>query len=219
MTSTILGILFLIGNVLAADNPQRDFSKWEPQIQSFEQQDLDAAPAPGVVLFVGSSSIRFWDLPKYFPELDALNRGFGGSQIVDSIHFADRIILKYSPRATVFYAGDNDINAGKPPEQVERDFRHLVELVHKQLPETTIAFIAIKPSISRWKLSGQMKEANDLIADICRNNDRLSFIDIWAPMLGDDGRPRRELFVKDGLHLSHAGYQLWSKLVEPHVKE
>jgi hypothetical protein len=37
------------------------------------------------VLFVGSSSIRFWkSLPKDFPKYHVINRGFGGSQIEDS---------------------------------------------------------------------------------------------------------------------------------------
>ena len=93
------------------------------------------------------------------------------------------------------------------------DFNRFVEVVHKELPQTNIVFIAIKPSVARWKLAERMKEANDLIAESCRKRDRLRFVDVWAPMLGADERPRRELFVADGLHLSHAGYQLWTKLV------
>jgi lysophospholipase L1-like esterase len=32
-------------------------------------------------------------------------------------------------------------------------------------------------------------------------------------MLGPDGKPRAELFVKDGLHLSADGYKLWAALL------
>ena len=36
-------------------------------------------------------------------------------------------------------------------------------------------------------------------------------------MLGEDGKPRRELFVGDGLHLNAKGYALWTKVVAPHL--
>ena len=38
------------------------------------------------------------------------------------------------------------------------------------------------------------------------------------PMLGDDGKPRPELFRSDGLHMSKAGYKLWANLLRPHFK-
>jgi lysophospholipase L1-like esterase len=34
-------------------------------------------------------------------------------------------------------------------------------------------------------------------------------------MAGWDERPRRELFLDDGLHLSTQGYQLWSAIIRP----
>ena len=217
MNSTFFHALLIAVGLFVGEESQRDFTVWEAQIQAFERQDRADAPSPGGVLFVGSSSIRLWKLPRYFSELDAINRGFGGSQIIDSIHFADRIVLKYRPRTIVLYAGDNDIAAGKSAPQVFADFKRFVDVVHKELPQTNIVFIAIKPSIARWNLAERMKEANDLIADFCRKQDRLGFVDIWAPMLGADGRPRRELFVKDGLHLSHTGYQMWTELVLMHL--
>ena len=62
-----------------------------------------------------------------------------------------------------------------------------------------------------------MHQANSLIAAECAKQKKLAFVDIWQPMLGDDDRPRKELFQKDGLHLSHEGYTLWSKLLMPHI--
>ena len=183
--------------------------RWEKAIAAFEKSDAKSPPPKHAILFVGSSSIRKWDLKKSFPKLPVINRGFGGSQIADSVHFADRIVLKHKPKIVVLYAGDNDVAAGKPPQRVAADFRRFVQTVHKSLPRTPILFIAIKPSLRRWKLVGKMRQAA---------NDRLTFIDIDAPMLGKDGKPRPELFVKDGLHLSPAGYAVWAKALRPYLK-
>ncbi|GAB4135606.1 MAG: hypothetical protein Tsb009_02040 [Planctomycetaceae bacterium] len=159
-----------------------------------------------------------WKLNKSFPELKPLNRGFGGSQIVDSTHFSERIILKHSPKTIVLYAGDNDVAAGKTAKRVAADFRAFVKAIHAKLPKTRILFIAIKPSIRRWNLAGTIQQANRLIANQCQQDKRLVYVDIFKPMLGKDGKPRPELFVKDGLHLNEKGYALWTSILKPHLR-
>lgn len=190
-------------------------SKWEPNIQKFEAKDKQNPPAPGGILFVGSSSIVYWDTDKAFPRHNIINRGFGGSQTSDSLEFADRIIINYKPRLIAIYAGDNDIAAGKSVETVVSDTMQLFTKIHKALPQTRIIYIAIKPSILRWKLVDQMRQANAQIRAITDTDWRMKFLDIDTPSLGPDGKPRPELFVKDGLHLSPEGYALWNKKIAP----
>ncbi|HUT13320.1 MAG TPA: SGNH/GDSL hydrolase family protein [Thermoguttaceae bacterium] len=200
-----------------AQTPPQE-NRWEATIGRFEAQDRQASPPEQGILFVGSSSIVGWDVKKHFPDLPVINRGFGGSQIADSVHFAERIVLPYRPKIIVFYAGDNDVASGKSPQRVLADYQSFVAKVHRALPETRIVFIAIKPSISRWQLIDKMREANALIAAVTEKDQRLAFVDVDKPMLGDDGRPRGEIFKDDGLHLNAAGYELWSDLVRPHLK-
>jgi len=194
------------------------FEKWEKDIAAFEKQDKEKPPPQNGVVFVGSSSIRRWDLGKSFEAKDYVNRGFGGSQLADSVHFADRLVLKHKPRTVVLYAGDNDLAAGKKPEQVADDFKEFVKAVHKELPKTKIIYITIKPSIARWKLIDNIRKTNGLIEAQCKTDERLAYVGVEKPMLGGDGMPRAELFVKDGLHLSDEGYKLWASLLKPHLK-
>ena len=192
--------------------------RWAKAIAKFEMQDKKSAPPKNGILFVGSSSIRLWKLGKSFPDLKAINRGFGGSQIADSNHYIDQLVLKHQPRIVVLYAGDNDVARGKSPERVANDFARFVKLIHKPLPKTRILFIAIKPSLKRWNLVGKMKAANALIEKQCKANDRLQYIDIFTPMLGDDGKPKPNLFAKDDLHLNPTGYKLWAGVLRPYLK-
>lgn len=199
----------------ADDSPS---SKWENDIRKFEESDRQHAPPQGGILFLGSSSIRIWDVGSSFPDLPVINRGFGGSEIADSVHFADRIVIPYHPRTIVFYAGDNDISHNKTPCRVYDDFREFVSIVHGALPETRIVFIAIKPSLARWKLAYRMRAANALIRADCEEDPLLTYVDVEPPMLGDDGQPRPELFKPDGLHLNEDGYAIWNDLVRPYVE-
>ncbi len=202
----------------AIEPSQADPNAWRKEMAEFEKLDADKPPAPGGIVLVGSSSIRMWDVEQSFPDLPVLNRGFGGSQICDSTLHAELLLTRHRPRAIVFYAGDNDINSGKSAEQVHVDFRAFVAKVREALPKTPIAFIAIKPSIARWHLREAMQEANRLIAADCEQDDTLEFVDVWPGMLGEDGAPRKELFLEDGLHLNAKGYELWTELVRPFVE-
>ena len=189
--------------------------RWEETIQAFEARDKADPPPMGGVVFLGSSSIRLWDLDRWFPELDAVNRGFGGSVIADSTRYAHRVLIPLEPRAIVFYAGDNDIARGLSPEQVRDDFRDFARNVHGALPEARIIFISIKPSLKRWEVVERMREANRLIAAVAESDSRIEYLDVDAAMLGADGRPDPKYFQNDGLHLNDLGYELWTSLLHP----
>jgi lysophospholipase L1-like esterase len=190
----------------------------ENEIRAFEARDAKSLLPAEPILFVGSSSIVLWDLPKSFPGLRVLNRGFGGSRVGDSVHFFDRIVKKYKPKIIVFYAGDNDLAEGKlTPEQVFADFKAFVGKIHTELPKTRLVFISIKPSIERWGLIDSIRKTNRLIEDFCKADPLITFVNVEPAMLGPDGKPRRELF-SDGLHLSDKGYEAWTNLVAPHLK-
>ena len=193
-------------------------NRWEVEIQAFERQDAKRRPPDSAVLFAGSSSIRLWNLEESFPDLDTINRGFGGSQLADAVHFAERIVIRYRPRLVVLYAGDNDLAAGKKPEQVLADFKQFAAKVKAALPETRIAYLAIKPSIKRRALLAQIRETNAAIEQFIAGDNRLTYVDVFHPMLTDDAEPRPELFRPDGLHLNAEGYQLWASILQPTLK-
>jgi len=190
-----------------------DPMRFADAIERFDLVDQNAEYVANPIVFVGSSSIGGWDLTEYFPEIPVLNRGFGGSQISDVNHFLDRVLLKYEPSIVVFYAGENDIHAGKSPERVATDFAAFVDRVHTELPETDIIFLPMKPSPSRIHLWPEMKEGNEIIRGMCDASERLTYLDIASPMLTSPGRARPELFVEDSLHMNPSGYALWSELL------
>ncbi len=201
---------------LVAQNAQ-DPDRWEPAMQAFEKQDRENPPEKGGIVFLGSSSIRRWDLKKSFPDLDLINRGFGGSVIADSIRYFDRIVAPLKPRTIVLYAGDNDIGRGMTAQEVFVDYKRFVEKVHGSLPKTKIVFIAIKPSLRRKALLLTVSGANNLIMEYTLTDDRLEYADIETPMLDGEELPAAELFAEDGLHLSPKGEKLWAKVLRPYL--
>ena len=189
-----------------------------PEIARFEAEDRTNPPAPGGILFVGSSSIRFWtDLASDFPGEPVFNRGFGGSTFPDLIWYAPRIVLPYRPRMIVLYEGDNDVAAGRTPRQIVADYETFVDMVRRVLPATRVVFVSIKPSPSRWQLADRMRDANTLVRRAIARDTLATYVDVFTPMLGADGRPRADLYRPDSLHMTAAGYAIWRARLAPLV--
>ncbi|NIP93114.1 MAG: hypothetical protein GWO24_06505, partial [Akkermansiaceae bacterium] len=184
-----------------------------PTIQAFEERDRENPPARDGVLFIGSSSIRRWDLKKSFPDLPAVKRGFGGSELSDSLRYFDRIVFPYRPRAILLYAGENDINNGETAEQVIADYESFAARVRSRLPDTHFAFLAIKPSPVRRDHWPEGSRANQAVRKLAEQDPNLHYLDTATPLLGTDNQPNPDLFHEDELHLSEAGYQIWNNLV------
>jgi lysophospholipase L1-like esterase len=213
----LLWVLSVVGAVAGENKPvaDPDPSRFAAEIKVFTEWDSRNAVPVHPVLFVGSSSIRLWRTHESFPDLPVVNRGFGGSQVSDVIHFADRVVFPYKPSVIVFYAGDNDVAAGKSGQRIFEDCRRFIGLVRARQPATRIVLVGIKPSRARWSLWPEAQKANGLLADFCRSDNRLFFIDLGTPLLGPDGMPAADLFLKDQLHLNDRGYAVWNKALAP----
>src|SRR5262245_44804169 len=214
----LVGLLLLISLPAALAQKANDPSRWEKDIATYEAQDK-ANPSPkGALLFIGSSTIRRWTtLAQDFPEHMTINRGFGGSQIEDAAHCADRVVIPYAPRAVFLRAGGNDLNAGKSVDQVFADYKNFVAKVHAKLPETDIVYISLSPSIARWKQADKEKALNKLVKDFIEGKPHLKYVETYDMVLGSDGQPRAELFVDDKLHFNAAGNKLLADRVRPHL--
>jgi lysophospholipase L1-like esterase len=183
---------------------------WNPAIAAFEAADHAHPPPQGGVLFIGSWSIEHWKfVAADFPEVKVINRGFGGSEIADSTWFADRIVAPYRPRAIVICAGDNDIYYGHTPQRVLHDFAAFVRRLRSFDPGAPVAFVAIRPSVAHRSLLPQIRQANVLVREYAATQKGGTCIDVFTPMLGEDGQPQQPRFGPDGLHMNRSGYALW----------
>ena len=218
--AAIVIVLGGVGGWLALRHYQTaslDPAYFEDAIVAFEEADRAHPPEPGAIVFVGSSSIRFWEtLEPDMAPLRVVRRGFGGAHMAHLVHNAPRIVIPYAPSAVVVYAGDNDLadGTGKNVDDVVADFEALRAELREARPELPIYFITIKPSRLRWDRWPVMDEANRRLAALAADDPHLTVLDIATPMLAEPGEPPAGgLFALDGLHLSDAGYALWTDVI------
>ena len=193
---------------------------YEDEIRAFEAADRAAPPEPGHILFIGSSSIRMWSsLEDDMAPWPVLNRGFGGSKTGDVLEVMHRIVFPYKPSAIAYYCGDNDLGETNTDDaSAAEGFIEFSTRVHRRFPDTPIIYLAIKPSPARWDNWPSMRRANQRVASYAANTDHVLFADVATCLLGPDGRPRRALYIEDGLHLSRLGYAEWVPIVREQIR-
>ncbi|WP_161888483.1 SGNH/GDSL hydrolase family protein [Pontibacter russatus] len=204
----------------AAARAQEEKPPFWDEIQAYKQQDSVQMPPKDAILFVGSSSFRMWDdMQKMFPKHTVINRGFGGSTLLDLKRYLGDIVLPYQPKQIVIYSGENDLAGGtvQAPEVLER-FQDVFTSIRQELPEVPIVYVSIKPSPSRWQYKPVMEEANKLIRAYMKAQPHTTFVDTYSLMLGKNKKPKPEIFLEDSLHMNNKGYQIWQKALSPHLK-
>jgi lysophospholipase L1-like esterase len=192
---------------------------YEPEIRTFEAADRASPPRSGMVLFVGSSSVRMWEtLERDMAPAPVLKRGFGGSRTGEVLAVFDRIVRPYEPRVIVYYCGDNDLGTDNTDsEGAAEGFVTFDRRARELWPDVRVLYIAIKPSVARWRNWDAMRRANEIVRAYCERTPGAAYLDIATPMLGSDGTPDPSLFLGDGLHLNAKGYAVWTGVVRDPV--
>lgn len=217
MKSFLVIILLIASNFLRAQTTCPPF--WN-DIVAFKKSDSATPPAQHAILFVGSSSFTKWtDVAAYFPGYTIINRGFGGSTLIDVIRYAYDVILPYQPKQILIYCGENDLASADTltAADVVQRFKTLYAIIRQNLPNAVVNYISIKPSPSREHLLPKMQAANAQINTFVKKEKRAAFIDVYPAMLNADGHPKAELFLDDQLHMKPAGYKIWQQIIQPYL--
>ncbi|MBC9797112.1 GDSL-type esterase/lipase family protein [Sinomicrobium weinanense] len=197
-----------------ADRFKGDIASFRQESDTLDLRDYDA-------LIVGSSSVRMWqDIDRYFPGHKFLNRGFGGSQMSDVIYYMEDLIFRHPLEKLFLYEGDNDIAWGKSVGRVKRDFKKVLREVRKRMPDTQVYIISVKPALQKERVERQRKylRLNRWMNRYCNRKEQLRFVDVWPAMLSENGVPREELFIEDGLHMTGEGYKIWANKITPFLR-
>ena len=190
-------------------------------IQNFKKQDSVSFPPRNAILLIGSSSFTKWtDVQDYFPGYTIVNRGFGGSTLLDEIFYVNDIVFPYQPKQIIIYCGENDLASSDTVSaaMVLDRFKQLFQMIRNKT-EAPIAYISMKPSPSRRHLFTKMREGNQLIKDFLVTQKNTAFIDVHQKMLDSTGEPMPEIFLDDSLHMNAKGYAIWKKEMEPYMQK
>jgi lysophospholipase L1-like esterase len=216
----MIKIICFIGLSLSIFYSIRAQNNFEAAIKAYEKKDSVQFPPKGKILLTGSSSIEFWrNYQIDFQGFTVINRGIAGTLTSDAIYFCHRIITPYQAKQIFLYVGDNDLNAGKNPQEVLKDIQQLTNMIREKLPDSQLFFISIKPSPARATLLATQIKTNQLLLKFCKKQKKVQYLDVFTPMLNAKGQPDEKYFEEDKLHLNSQGYAIWTKVLRKVMRE
>ena len=205
---------------MLSENPQ----VWEPVIAGFELTDSQKVLPEDAILFIGSSSIRFWDsLSEDMQPLTAFGRGFGGAKIMDLTYFADRLVKPYQPRAIVVYIGGNDFsdlvgNQVKSLEEGRALYRMLFERLKLAAPDKPIYLLALRPKPENAVLDDLIADVNEFLANEAAADTLLHYIDANEVFFDTAGQFDQQYISWDTIHINQRGYDVWGQAIRQRLQ-
>ena len=206
-------------------NLNSDYENWVSNLRKFSEgfdQEIKKLilkkdkllSKKNLIVFYGSSSFRLWNnLNEDFKSYNVLNYGFGGAFIEDCIRYFDRLFSNINPIAFVLYVGGNDLSLEYSNRKINSLFKILLTKIKSQFPNTKIICVSIKPSYHRIEKFKKIKKLNTIMKEELMKNDKNSYVDIFKLFLNKDEKIIKSYFVKDNLHLSKKGYEVWKKAI------
>jgi len=195
-----------------------DPERFERDIRRFERADERNPPPENAIVLTGSSSIARWNnqAEEALAPLTVIPRGFGGSIMNDVVHYLDRVALVYKPRAILIYEGDNDTAPGGfiPLDMITSQLRQIIDQVHAELPETRIYVLSVKPSPIRASAWERVQVLNERYQELAEADPLVYYIDITESLLNQDGSMRRDIYMRDDLHLNGSGNEIWGATIK-----
>ncbi|HEY5623037.1 MAG TPA: GDSL-type esterase/lipase family protein [Gammaproteobacteria bacterium] len=195
-----------------------DPERFERDIQRFERDDERNPPPENAIVLTGSSSIARWNdqAEEALAPLTVIPRGFGGSIMNDVLHYVDRVIIAYRPRAVVIYEGDNDTSPGTmiPLAMITQQLQQIIDRIHRELPETRVYVLSVKPSPIRESVWERAQLLNEHYRKLADADPRVHYVDVATPLLNEDGSMNRGYYVRDMLHLNGSGNEIWGTTIK-----
>lgn len=162
-------------------------------------------------VFLGSSSIRMWDLDASFPGCKVINRGLGGATVFSVKKRLNALLGSFDTDHVVLYVGENDIAFGCEPADVMEDIQSLVLEIMDRDPSVSILIIEIKTSPARVQFKSGFDEVNWQVMALARRINNLKFIESKIDTaLSGNKIGGQAMYFRDRIHLSDLGYAQWT---------
>lgn len=196
-----------------------DLARFADQVTALEENMSACPPAPGGILFYGSSTMVNWRqnnlLQRQFAPLPVLSTGFGGSTAEEALYYYRQLVLPAKPSVLVYYEGDNDLCLGYTPAQIIELTHRLFEWARCDLPGIRFVIIPVKDYPAQIATQDQLAAINQLFLDYAAAFMDTLVVDIKPVLYDEQGQMRTDIFEADNVHFNLKGYTLLAAAVKP----
>ena len=195
-------------------------SSYLDENNEIKKQLLEGSLPEGRVVFFGASITRRWDLEKYFPEFQMINRGVGGQLVPGMLSRFKRDVLDLKPQAVIIKFCSINIRPHQSLTMLEDGMVMMVEMATNAGIQPIVSTIipAGKPEahIGDYSVADTLNSFNDWARAFAMEKD-LPLIDFARAIEDENGYLPRECST-DPVHVNERGYEILAEAARPVIK-
>lgn len=192
---------------------------WDQRVKELRKKEYQNGTG---TFFIGDSITEGYDLYRMYGDNTIVNMGIGGDFTSGVLMRLD-LVRKHQPKKIFLMIGINDILKNVPMDVIQKRYGEIIDKIRSESPSTELY---IQSNLPTYNLGGNQSTNQPVLDLVSQLNTFLmaqcaskgaQFIDLHSHFM-KDGQLNPE-FTYDGLHISEAGYQLWTQLISDKVKD
>jgi lysophospholipase L1-like esterase len=192
-----------------ADSREPTYEQWQSLLIQEARALAKGQGANPLSIMVGDSISMWFPPDRLSKDRLWLNQGISGentTQILRRLKYQD--FAQTRPDRIYVMAGINDLRQGVDDQTILANHRQIIRVLLQGHPQAQVIIQPILPTRFAAIPDRRLRYLNQQL-EIISAQEGASFLNIYDSFLNAEGQLRREL-TTDGLHLSPAGYELWS---------
>jgi len=175
------------------------------------------------IVFLGDSITDYYDLFKYYSDIETVNYGIGGDTTRGILNRMD-LVYDINPKAIVLLIGINDMmNEKRTVNNILISYTQIVNELLINLPNTKIILESVYPGCDSkdFKISylaDSIVELNTKIEELASTNDNLIYANIHQYLI-DESNILISDYTDDGCHPNSKGYEVITNNLRPFIDQ
>ena len=162
-----------------------------------------------MIMMLGDSITAGFDVAKYFPGIEIVNKGISGDNTDLILARLTRDVVDVRPDHLFILIGTNDMACLFTNEKTIANYEMILKILREKLPSTELTVQSILPTrgLENRPIPG-ICLLNNMIEAAAKKYNAV-YLDLTPIFSGADGCIP-EALSEDGLHLTEDGYALWA---------
>ena len=178
------------------------------------------------IVFFGDSITEGYNVKEFYDEYRVVNSGISGNTTNDLINRIDSDLYDYNPSVVIIQIGTNDIRASIKDEEIINNIKKIIKGIRKNRKNASILIESIYPlnremdteywnGVNEDYNNKHIIKLNKDIKKLCKI-EHIKYIDVYSSLL-DDNKNLKEVYSKEGLHLTDLGYYKVTKIIKKYL--
>ena len=161
------------------------------------------------VVFLGDSLTEYYDVDKYYPEFNVLNRGIGGDTSFGVEKRLKESVYDANPKVTAMLIGANNQNS------LMDNYEKILQSFKQNAPDMKVVLLSLTSMTDYWGEFNQKAKENNVKIKEYANTYGYEFVNLYDPLLDENTGELKSEYTIDGGHLTDKGYEIVTNQIKP----